>query len=185
MTYGDEVALGWRMASREKLLTFAALLLLTGLASCKDTQHTVELGDEQRGEVMVDGSDPVLRFHVRSSGASAIRIEATADVPEGHALLPPVEVSVSPDVAFRDPSSTSDAGGAGAFEISDGTTARFDLAGEKCKSGCEQDVQLRLARHAPGQPPLRVRWVVKAGLEVWVLHDEEANDDYVDVTREN
>lgn len=169
--------------SYDRLLGLGALLLAAvGAPSCCKCNDNLELGDEQRGEVTVDENDTVLRFHVRSTWAAAIRVEATAFIPAAERLDPPVEVRVSPDVAYTQ-STAPDAGGTGVFYVGDDTTSRFDLAGAPCRSGCEQDVELHFQRHAPGQPPLRVRWVLKAGLEVIGVNDDQKGDYSVTITR--
>jgi hypothetical protein len=175
------------MASREKLLTFAALFA-AAVSSIATSALGWTLGDEESGEVVVDGNDQVVRLQVHSSIAAQIRVEAEADTPAGKRLEPPVVILVSPRVAYR----AAAAADAGTDPGSDPLNLKLDsrtrmavnLGGIPCESNCEQEVELHFKRE--GAPaPMRVHWVVKAGISGYESNNGEDPPDgaYVDVTK--
>lgn len=177
------------MPSREKLATFAALFA-AALSSVATSAVAQNVGDEESGELLVDEHDQVIRLHVDSNESAQIRVEAEADTPAGQRLDPPIVILVSPRVAYRS-APTADAGtdpGSDPLNLKLDSRTRMavNLGGARCTADCSEEVELHFKREAPGAAPIRVHWVVKAG----VAFDGSGSSDvpagvYCDVTKEN
>jgi hypothetical protein len=171
------------MPSREKLATFAALFA-AALSSVATSSVAQNVGDEESGEVLVDDHDQVVRLHVRSNESAQIRVEAEADFPAGQRLDPPVVILVSPRLAYSP--AAADAGSAPLnLSLSSRTRMAVNLGGARCTADCEEEVELHFKREAPGAAPMRVHWVVKAGVAFDGSGSSDVPDDvYCDVTKE-